>query len=292
MDINEITSHMSNFSLAKPYLRKQIEEIPKGKEKKPIDSEQLEKIFKDKFSFTNFKTSNVKHLTFYYYNSESINDFSWGCSWRTIQIILSYLLSIKGDLNKKDISFKTLFLKYGERTKLINLFKKDNGIKDNKIPNYLNKPFCPFETIDGLADPFISKLILLDFGFRGELLLINDYPNNSYAPKEVFNLTINFEEFVHLLEEHFNDENPTPIIINDTTVNLIICGIKTNDDCVYFIILDPHIKINDNAENGIYYIKLNKDGVYDKNENVQPNILGVRLHFKEKNWIVFVPENL
>ena len=238
MDINEITSHMSNFSLAKPYLRKQIEEIPKDKEKKPIDSEKLEKIFKEKFSFTNFKTSNVKHLTFYYYNSESINDFSWGCSWRTIQIILSYLLSIKGDLNKKDISFKTLFLKYGERTKLINLFKKDNGIKDNKIPNYLNKPFCPFETIEGLADPFISKLILLDFGFRGELLLINDYPNNSYAPKEVFNLTINFEEFVHLLEEHFNDENPTPIIINDTTVNLIICGIKTNDDCVYFIILD------------------------------------------------------
>ena len=41
MDINEITSHMSNFSLAKPYLRKQIEEIPKDKEKKPIDSEKF-----------------------------------------------------------------------------------------------------------------------------------------------------------------------------------------------------------------------------------------------------------
>ena len=292
MDINEISSHFSNFSLSKPYLRKQIEELDKEKEKKPLNSESIKKIFNEKLSFTNFKSSNPNHLTFYFSNSESINDYSWGSSWRAIQIILSYLLSIKNSLNKYNISFKNLFLKYGERTKLINLFKKDNHIENNNIPNYLDKPFCPFETIDGFADPFISKLILLDFNFGGELLLINDYPKNSYSPKEVFNLIINFEEFVNLLEVHFSDENSTPIFINDGTVSLIISGISVEDNFVYFIIFDPNVKINENSENGIYYIKLCKDGVFDKNENNQPHILGMRLHFKTKSWMVFVPENL
>jgi hypothetical protein len=110
--------------------------------------------------------------------------------------------------------------------------------------------------------------------------------------KKFLILTINFEEFVHLLEEHFNDENPTPIIINDTTVNLIICGIKTNDDCVYFIILDPHIRDDDKGEKGVYFIKLNKNGYFDFEENPQPTILGQTLCFDEKSWMVFIPNNI
>ena len=48
MDINEISSHFSNFTLSKPYLRKQIEELEKDKEKKTLNSESIKKIFKEK----------------------------------------------------------------------------------------------------------------------------------------------------------------------------------------------------------------------------------------------------
>ena len=62
MDINEISSHFSNFSLTKPYLRKQIEQLEKDKEKNPLNSESIKKIFKEKFSFTNFKSKLFKIL--------------------------------------------------------------------------------------------------------------------------------------------------------------------------------------------------------------------------------------
>ena len=276
----------------KLYLRPKLIELSKEEEKKPLNSEELETIFKEKFSFTNFKISNLKYLTYYYYNSESIKDNQWGCAWRSLQTVLSYFLSIKGELDKKDISFKNLFLNYGSRSTLIDLFKKDYNITDDKIPDYMNVPFSPFEDKNGWAEPFISKLVLFDFGLKSQLILINNYPNQANAPKEVFQKTVNFEEFVNILEQYFNNEYSIPIILDDARVSIIIAGIKVDEDFIYFIILDPHIKLIEKADTGIYYIKLNKNGNFDINENTQKTILGSILNFKTNNWMVLLPEKL
>ena len=290
--LNKLFMNNLDSNNEKPYIRPKLIELSKEEEKKPFNTEELENIFNEKFSFINFKTSNLKYLTYYYYNSESINDYNWGCAWRSTQTVLSYLLSIKGELSKKDISFKSLFMNYGSQSTLINIFKKDYNINSEKIPDYIDIPFSPFETDKGWAEPFISKLILFDFGFKSELFLINNYPVHAYAPKEVFQKTINFEEFVKVLEKHFNHKNPSPIIIDDSCISLIISGIKVEDNFVYLIILDPHIQLKRKGDTGIYYIKLLKDGSYDINENKQETIFGERLNFKEINWMILLPENI
>lgn len=286
ISINE--NDKDNNNSTKSYYRPKIEELSKDKEKKPLTPNELEIIFKEKFSKINFKTPNLKHLTQYYYKCESINDISWGCAWRSLQTVLSYLLSIQQ--RKENISFQNLFLKYGKREVLLNFYLK--CYKKEEVPNYLNIPFSPYENENGWAEPFISKLILFHFGFEGKLILINDYPVNSYAPEEVFEEKINFEGFVNLLDEHFNHENSTPVIIDDSIVSIIISGIKIENDFVYFIILDPHIIGDENGEKGVYYIKLNKDGYFDIQENTQSTILGQTLSFDIKHWMAFIPNNI
>ena len=54
------------------------------------------------------------------------------------------------------------------------------------LDNLENKTFAPHDLHDGWAESFISQLVLYDFGFEGELILVNDYPKFFYAPKEVF----------------------------------------------------------------------------------------------------------
>jgi hypothetical protein len=286
--ISKKKNDKKNNNSTKPYFRPKLKELSKEKEKKPLTPNELDILFKEKFSEIKFKKSNLKHLTQYYYNCESINDTNWGCAWRSLQTVLSYLLSIKK--RKENISFKNLFLNYGKRDVLLNLYLK--VYKKEEIPNYLNIPFSPFENENGWAEPFISKLILFDFGFEGQLILINNYPFNAYAPEEVFDKIIKFEDFVNLLDEHFNHENSTPVIIDDSIVSVIISGIKKENDFIYFIILDPHIRDDDKGEKGVYFIKLNKNGYFDFEENPQPTILGQTLCFDEKSWMVFIPNNI
>ena len=277
----------NNNNLNKPYFRAKIIKLTKDEEKKPLTSNELEIIFKEKFSKINFKTSNLKHLTQYYYNCESINDTNWGCAWRSLQTVLSYLLSI--EKREEDISFQNLFLKYGKRDVLLDFYLKAYNKKE--IPNYLNIPFSPYENENGWAEPFISKLILFHFGFKGKLILINNYPSHAYAPKEVFEEILIFEDFVNLLDEHFNHENSTPVIIDDSIVSIIIAGIKIENDFIYFIILDPHIKIDEKGEKGVYFIKLNKNGKFNIEENPQTIILKT-LNFYKKPWMAFIPYNI
>ena len=286
ISINE--NDEDNNNSTKSYCRPKLEVLSKDKEKKPLTPKELEIIFKEKFSKINFKTSNLKHLTQYYYKCELINDNTWGCAWRSLQTVLSYLLSIQQ--RKENISFQNLFLKYGKREVLLNLYLK--CYRKEEVPNYLNIPFSPYENENGWAEPFISKLILFHFGFEGKLILINDYPVNAYAPEEVFEEKINFEDFVNLLDEHFNHENSTPVIIDDSIVSIIISGIKIENDFIYFIILDPHIIGDEKGEKGVYYIKLNKNGYFDIQENPQPTILGQTLSFDIKHWMAFIPNNI
>ena len=85
-------------------------------------------------------------------------------------------------------------MKYGSKDKLIEIFmrmKEGQNTEEKVINVLLDKKFAPFETDSGWAEPFISQLVLYDFWFEGELLLINNYSNNNYAPKEVFSRILN-----------------------------------------------------------------------------------------------------
>ena len=105
----------------KPYKRDKLILLPKS-ENTVLNIEEskiLEKKFGDEIK--EFSTVNLSHLYFYHYNCESVNDFNWGCAWRSLQTVLKYQLS----LSKKnlDISFYNLFMKYGDKRFLIEIFK-------------------------------------------------------------------------------------------------------------------------------------------------------------------------
>ena len=176
----------------KQYKRKTLEKINK------TDSDLVclaqSKALETKFGserLKNFLFCNLSHLYFYHYSCESVDDNIWGCAWRNLQSALRFQLSFTNQ--KKDISFYNLFMKYGKKDTLMEIFKKMYKKEDKeKVINILsNKDFAPFENSDGWAEPFISQLVLYDFGFEGELILINGYSNNNYAPKEVFSRILN-----------------------------------------------------------------------------------------------------
>ena len=99
-------------------------------------------------------------------------------------------------------------MKYGDKNVLIDIFMrmtKGQNISE-VLKKLLNKKFAAFETDCGWAEPFISQLVLYDFGFEGELILINGYSNHNYAPEEVFSRTLNFKEFRELLRNYFKQK--------------------------------------------------------------------------------------
>ena len=280
-------SNLNKEEINKPYVRILIKDLPPEKEKKIILPETCIKIFSKDFSTYNHVNPNF--LSFYYYNCESIQDFGWGCAWRTTQTFLSYILS-KNNIKNKDISFKNLFLTYGGRKKLLEIYKNIY----NNIPTYIEKTkFCPFESIDGWAEPFISQLISYDFGYKGNLFLINKYNEKAYTPKEEFKITYTFNEFITKIIEYFKQDNCYPIILDDAQISICLVGVKTNEDGSYLLlILDPHVDQKENGEKNIYYTRIEKDGGYIKKNNPQYNKLGFMIYFnKEKSWMGFMYED-
>ena len=88
------------------------------------------KLLENKFgidTIKEFSTVNLSHLFFYHYDCESVNDLNWGCAWRSMQTVLKYQLSLSN--KNEDISFYNLFMKYGDKNKLIDIFKKKIKIK-------------------------------------------------------------------------------------------------------------------------------------------------------------------
>jgi len=271
----------------KPYARILIKELTPEKEKKIIPPKICIDIFSKEFSL--FYHINPKFLSFYYYNCESIQDFGWGCAWRTTQILLSFIFS-KNNIKNKDITFKNLFFTFGGRQKILEIYKKIY----NEIPEYIqNKRFCPFESMDGWAEPFISQLILYDYGYKGNLFLINKYNEKAYTPKEEFKTIYTFNEFISKIIEYFKKDNCYPIILDDCSISICLAGIKINEDGSYlFLILDPHVKQTINGEKNIYYTRIEKDGGYNKKNNPQYNLLGKAIFFnKEKSWMGFIYED-
>ena len=287
-DTNTITS-----SSTLPYKCPPLIDLSPEKEKKILPPSECTSLF-SQFSFSH-KSIDPSHLYFFYYDCESIHDYGWGCAWRALQTTLRFLLAQSNKYtNSTDMTYKTLFMKYGERQMLEELYIKEYQPGNTVLPDYIvNTKFCPFESMKGWAEPFIAKLVISDFGFKGELLLVNNAIEQAYAPKEVFNRVITFYDFVEMVKKHFENPKAAPIIIDDSLVCLCIGGVgkeeSDGDDAIRFIMLDPHVRQNNTGDSGIYYVVIEKDGTFKKEKNKQHNILGHLLHFK-KGWMVYIPD--
>jgi len=239
----------------------------------------------------NFKFCELNHLYYYHYACESVDDSSWGCAWRSLQSTLRFQLSLSKQ--KKDISFYNILMQYGQKNILMEIFEKMcNKENKNDILEILNnRKFAPFENKSGWAEPFISQLVLYDFGFEDDLILVNGYPRNSYAPKEVFDKTVTFKEFKEILKNHFNNANSGPIILDDAIASTAIIGIEFNADNgnISLMIMDPHA-IN-NPRDGLYIISLDANG---KRIQIEPNNLILAsnsIYFSDnKPWMVYIPK--
>ena len=238
----------------------------------------------------NFLLCDLSHLYFYHYKCESVDDSNWGCAWRSLQSALRFQLSLNNQ--KKDISFYNLFMKYGAKNALIELYKKmskDNDNADKNIDILSAKKFAPHENSCGWAEPFISQLVLYDFGFKGDLLLINGYPRGSYAPIEVFKKILNFQEFKEKLSQHFKQKNPGPIILDDSRASISIIGVKfRNDNNIELIIMDPHACPD--AEKGLYIITLDNNGGFLEITPPEIVLASMSIYFAHKNpWMAYFP---
>ena len=257
---------------------------------------QQSKILENKFGsniINEFKTVNLSHLYFYFYKCESVNDRGWGCAWRSMQSVLKYQLSLSNQNKDKEISFYNLFMKYGDKNTLIDIFMKMTKDKDNSevLNKLINKKFAPHETDCGWAEPFISQLVLYDFGFEGEILLINNYYENNYAPKEVFSNTLDFAKFKEKLKNHFSQKNPGPIILDDSYISISIIGVKFNEENknIELLIMDPHAV--ENPKEGIYIIVLDNEG---RQINIIPDkkvLASLAIVFSQnKPWMAYFPK--
>ena len=286
---NEPNEIQNEDNEKKPYKRNKLELLPES-ENTVLNIEES-KILEKKFGIDEikeFSTVNLSHLYFYHYKSESVNDLNWGCAWRSLQTVLKYQLSLSNQ--NKDISFYNLFMKYGDKDFLIEIFKKmrkDKNI-DDAINKLKNKPFSPFENDNGWAEPFISQLVLFDFGFDGELILINGYSNNNYAPEEVFEDKIDFNKFKEKLKSHFMQKNPAPIIIDDSYVSVCIIGVKFNkENCIELLIMDPHGA--ENYEKGLYITVITEEGI---TFDIKPEkaFVSLGIFFINKKWMAYFPK--
>ena len=280
------------MSSGKPYKRQALYRIDK------TDSDLLNfsesKVLEKKFGserLQNFLFCDLSHLYFYYYGCESVNDIDWGCAWRSLQSALRFQLSLKNEDKGKDISFYTLFMKYGSKSVLMDIYKRMNNNEKNLY--LLNqKTFAPFENQNGWAEPFISQLVLYDFGFEGELILVNGYPNQSYAPKEVFEKIVDFKEFKEILKNHFKKENPAPIVMDDSVSSLGLIGVKFNEDNdnIELMIMDPHA--TNEPEKGLYIISLDEKGEF---KQIEPGFLVLAsqaVYFSgNKKWMIYIPKS-
>jgi hypothetical protein len=285
-EIDYLNEHLSELDIiddpTKEYKRSRL--IPTKKELGCFNFEEIKKVLSDK----NISKDNiVSHIDFYHYNCESIEDYGWGCAWRCIQMLIS---SAKVILNNEKVSsinnsFENIFTTYGKRETLDNIYLKLNGL--DVIPEYLaNKKYAPFETEYGWGEPFIAQLIFHDLtGIKGDLFLLNSYPNAAYAPVEVFNNKIhNFEAFKNLLIDNFKKDKPFPVIIDDSLVTLMIVGVRVDGDVVSLVILDPHVV---EPKLGIYNVNFDKEGNYDP-ENNEETKNGKRFKMKVGAWMVYM----
>ena len=251
-----------------------------------LHGEEVEKIYNQISSDYNMgnliqNSISPSQLEFYFFNCESIEDSGWGCAWRSIQILVGTarnlmlnedffqdFLPYYPNLINIENRFDSMFNTYGSKEKLLEIFMDKNAL--NQVPEFLLlKEFAPFETENGWAEPFIAQLILHDLGLHGELFLVNEYKKSAYAPAQVFDKVISYEEFIVFLLKHFAQKYPLPIMIDDSFLSMTIIGVEKckNSNHLNLLIADPHVYDLSKAENGIYHVTLDEKGNFENKLN-------------------------
>lgn len=135
---------------------------------------------------------------------------------------------------------------------------------------------------------------------------VNDIPG-CRTPKEVFPPTpLKFAAFRTRLENHFENTNCSPVMIDDGLFTLNIIGMQQEGLHTILWIADPHIQEGVNqtltrgqSPVGLYTITLNKTGkqlfcsLNDKDAHQVPYLFSENthkgLHFDQKRWMVLFP---
>jgi hypothetical protein len=154
-----------------------------------------------------------------------------------------------------------------------------------ELPDFLNKrKFAPFENDKHWSEPFISQLIAFNYGFKGRLFNVVNYPENAYAPIEVFEKdALSFLHFKLLLCNYFNSVSSCPIIIDNSISTYCIVGCYYSTPEIFSIIIaDPHVYDMHKWQDKFYY-----DSFNDKGENLTQN--NSNFYFtNESKWMAYM----
>ncbi len=127
---------------------------------------------------------------------------------------------------------------------------------------------------------------------KSDVFLINGLPDYHNTPKEMFEKTVYFKEFIQILL----DKIKLPVMIDDGIYALTILDVKIKENGFKLFIGDPHI--NEKTQKGfcIYDVDLDESGgqianSIDEDHQKQMYSKGSYqgIHFKEKRWMVLFP---
>jgi hypothetical protein len=269
-----------------------------------------------------------KTSTFYSYNGEGSFDYSWGCCWRSTQTSLSAAVGEPGRL-KEVPAFEHLFHLFGREESLRIIYedflKARTGLFGEELEKAVNEvfegaTFSPYQHVYGWGNPFVSQLMMHYYGFSSELFVVNDIPDSLKHRKVTDRVsagTFNtFEPLKAKLLEHFSEENPMPVIVDDGLFAMSIVGASYSDGETMIWMGDPHIKGGGNNEDspliyntedpkkslettydalaGLYTVTLDERGRQIRNSVVKHAVMFSKnsyngTEFMEKSWMVLFP---
>ncbi len=170
-------------------------------------------------------------MNYYYYNCDGYNDIGWGCVYRNLQTLISFI-NYKYNLNYNIPSINILLL----------FFNKQNIINKQKL---WIEPYHVGLWFNNYKEKFTYKHILYVKSDRS-------IENILYTPIEIY--TLNNNKIINNLEElkHIINNINIPLIIDNGTYSYILENIDINNN---IILIDPHttklknIKIKKNYYN-------------------------------------------
>lgn len=249
----------------------------------------------------------INNTDHYFYHSEGVKDYGWGCAYRSLQTALFTLKNLINESSEKEkyelkykklmdsnLTFKDIFYDYGSKKVLGDIIIKMLNVSE--LPEYfVKKDFAPFETENAWIEPYISQVICYDLEVYGELFLVNKYSSEAIAPEFVFNQTnkTNFSEIREVLINYFKQDNnlKVPVIIDDGLYSFAIIGVgienddELTKDFFYLFIADPHIRDDEKGSDGLYEVMLDKNGKYIKRDcDTFRNCK--EFNFDEKMWML------
>ncbi len=179
------------------------------------------------------------------------------------------------------------------------LLSEKELLDKNILSDFLReKAYAPFETQYAWAEPFILYLISFDFNLKTKLYLLNGSLEEAFTPKQVFEKTLSFAEFIKKASDNFTkNRRPLPIIIDDGVVPLCILDFKkafdekTNEAFYRLFIADPHIAKGKDAISGFYSVDVSEAGKFLRENNKNGKMNGKRLRLDVIEFMIIVAED-